>query len=135
MLALMKDKENGFFDQILKGLLLCASCVYFIAVKIVSLFYFLRIRKQYKVDVPVISVGNITLGGTGKTPFTIFLAEHYVRKSKKPAILIRGYGADEHKMISYDLPEVPVFVGQDRVKNAKAAIAEDRNVLLLDDGF
>lgn len=114
--------------------------------------------KEIKISVPVISVGNITVGGTGKTPCIIQLAEYLHKKGKKTAILSRGYrgamekkgaivsdgknifldekdAGDEPYMIAHKLPKVSVYVGKDRLKSAKKAIKNGNEILLLDDGF
>ena len=91
---------------------------------------------------PVISVGNITVGGVGKTPLVIFLAKTLYARGKHPVILTRGYMAaengrsDEAEMMSECLPEVPVMVNIDRIlaiKEAKERHMPD--VFILDDGF
>jgi len=134
-LGLMKDRHNNFLDSILKGILKILSWIYTVGVKAIDWSYNSGLRKRHKVSVPVVSVGNITLGGTGKTPFTIFLSEHFLVSGHKPAVLIRGYGNDESRMLKDELPDVPVLVGQDRVKNAQKAAREGRDIILLDDGF
>jgi tetraacyldisaccharide 4'-kinase len=84
----------------------------------------------------VISVGNITLGGTGKTPFTIKLAEDIKAMGRNVAVLIRGYGYDESDLLKEKLRDIPVLIGRDRVKNAKRAFSElGSNCVILDDGF
>lgn len=135
ILSLMKDKRRGPFDVFVKGILRFLSWGYLFAIKIVDWAYFYGIRRVHKVDIPVISVGNITLGGTGKTPFSIFLAEYFLSVNKLPAILTRGYGRDECRMITDEVPNVPVFVGQDRLKSAESARLSKRDVLILDDAF
>jgi len=90
---------------------------------------------------PVISVGNLTAGGTGKTPFTIRLVQHLLQAGRRPAILTRGYGAadpdraDEVQLLRRLLPDVPVYAGADRVMLAQRACGDGANVLILDDGF
>ena len=133
--SLMKDERSGTVDAVIKVLLKVLSFVYTVAVNIVDRAYKAGIRRKYRVRVPVVSVGNITLGGTGKTPFTIFLADHFLNKGMNPAVLTRGYGKDESRMLRDELPDVPVIVGQDRVKSARWAIEQGRDVLILDDGF
>ncbi len=135
ILSLMKDERRGFPHVIVKGLLRVLSLVYAGAVKAVDLGYRSGLRRVHEVGVPVVSVGNITLGGTGKTPFTIFLADYFLTAGKKPAVLIRGYGRDECGMLRDELPDVPVFVGQDRVAGARRAASGGRDVLILDDAF
>jgi tetraacyldisaccharide 4'-kinase len=92
--------------------------------------------------VPVISIGNITLGGTGKTPLVIEVVRRLQALGRRPAILTRGYGTprgsvpDEVQEFQAAVPDVPVVVQPDRV--AGAALARARHgadVLVLDDGF
>ncbi|MFH1878851.1 MAG: tetraacyldisaccharide 4'-kinase [Candidatus Omnitrophota bacterium] len=132
---LMTDRRGGFLGSAVKHMLFVISLLYGSGIKIVNLSYAAGIRKRHKAGIPVISVGNITLGGTGKTPFTIFLADHLVSSGVKPAILTRGYGGDESRMMKDDLPDVPVFVGQDRVRNARKAARAGIDVIILDDGY
>jgi tetraacyldisaccharide 4'-kinase len=92
------------------------------------------ILKIHKVDVPVISVGNIAVGGRGKTPLVILLGKLF--SSKRVAILARGYGdGDEMKVIRRHLPYALLYENSNRVDSAKKAIAEGAELLLLDDGF
>ena len=89
-----------------------------------------------RVPARVISVGNITWGGTGKTPFTVKLAQWLSEEGKKVAVLTRGYGHDEVQELQKKLPGIPVIVGRDRVKSAREAVEKHgAEVLILDDGF
>ena len=135
MISIMKDRRNSFFDCFMKSVLLVLSWGYGIAVRIVDLAYKTGIRREYKVSIPVVSVGNLTLGGTGKTPFAIFLADYFISIKKNPAVLTRGYGRDESVMLKNEMPLVPVYVGRDRVLNAQRAVSEGKDVVILDDGF
>jgi tetraacyldisaccharide 4'-kinase len=88
-----------------------------------------------------VSVGNLTLGGTGKTPCVEYVAAFYRRRDLRVAILSRGYGGDggpndEALLLEDNLPDVPHLQGADRVALARVAVEElDSEVLLLDDGF
>ncbi|MFH1552778.1 MAG: tetraacyldisaccharide 4'-kinase [Candidatus Omnitrophota bacterium] len=135
ILSLMKDERDGLFGVLIKGLLHFLSLVYALAISFVDWSYRSGLRRQHKIGVPVVSIGNITLGGTGKTPFAVFLADHFLNAGKKPAVLIRGYGADESRMLRDELPDVPVFTGQDRVRSARLAVESGSDVLILDDAF
>ena len=93
-------------------------------------------------SVPVISVGNLTLGGTGKTPMVKWLAQWFSGRGLRVAIVSRGYGAaagkqnDEALELAQALPNVPHVQNPDRVAGARAAIDEfDSQLILLDDGF
>lgn len=85
--------------------------------------------------VPVVSVGNLSVGGTGKTPFAAWLVAQLVARGARPAIVMRGYGDDEplvHRLLS---PNVPVYTGPDRVASIARASQEGCDVVVLDDGF
>jgi tetraacyldisaccharide 4'-kinase len=100
-----------------------------------------RGRDVHRVTVPVISVGNLTVGGTGKTPCVEYVARLLRANDSRVAILSRGYGAeagrnDEAMVLEENLPDVPHYQGRDRVGLARTAIEESESqVLVLDDGF
>ena len=133
----MNDRKRGFFSQIFKSILLLISYVYAFFIWVNRFFYRVGILKSYKIPAVVISIGNITLGGTGKTPFAIMLAGMLHSQGRKTALLIRGYGDDEWKMMEEKLEKsgIDVFVGRDRVKNAKEAVVLGAQDIVLDDGF
>ena len=89
-----------------------------------------------KVNARVISIGNITWGGTGKTPLVISLSKHLSDSGKKVAVLTRGYGKDEVEELKKSLPNTPILVGRDRIKTAQEAVKKfNAEILILDDGF
>ena len=92
-------------------------------------------RRQVRLTVPVISVGNLTVGGTGKTPFSRWLVEKLRADGRRPALLHGGYGQDEPALHREWNPEIPVFAARDRIASGRAAIAGGTDVLVLDDGF
>lgn len=98
-------------------------------------------RPVFRAAVPVVSVGNLTLGGTGKTPCVEWVARHYRERGAQVAILSRGYGAsegrnDEAMVLEENLPDVPHYQGADRAALAGTAVDESESELLvLDDGF
>lgn len=90
----------------------------------------------------VISVGNLTVGGTGKTPFVEWLARWFRQHGDRVVIVSRGYGAeagqrnDEALELEQKLPDVPHLQNRDRVQAARTAIEEfESQVVILDDGF
>lgn len=94
------------------------------------------------VNVPVVSVGNLTLGGTGKTPFVAWLAQWFREQGNRPVIVSRGYGSgsenvnDEALELAQRLPNVPHVQNPDRVLAAQSAIEQHGcDVIILDDGF
>jgi len=101
-----------------------------------NIFYNFNILKKYKINAKVISVGNITWGGTGKTPVVAFIADMLVKKSRRVSILIRGYGNDESELLPKLTSNVPVLVGKDRIKTGTEAIENHlSDTVILDDGF
>ncbi len=92
--------------------------------------------------VPVISVGNLTTGGTGKTPMVCYLAQQLRKRDVRVAIVSRGYGAeageenDEALELAVRLPDVPHVQDRDRVAAAQIATEElESQLILMDDGF
>lgn len=85
--------------------------------------------------VPVISIGNLTVGGTGKTPISAWVAGKLRECGRQPWILLRGYGMDEVQVHRELNPEVPIRAGKDRVAGAADAIEVGADCLILDDGF
>ena len=98
-------------------------------------------KKSHRASVPVVSIGNLTLGGTGKTPCVEYVAGFYRQHDIQVAILSRGYGSeggrnDEAMLLEENLPDVPHLQDRDRVAIAATAVEElESEVLVLDDGF
>lgn len=93
-------------------------------------------RGGYAVEgLAVVSVGNLAVGATGKTPVTSWVATRLAELGARPAIVLRGYGRDEALLHRRWTPEIPVLVGQDRVVTAVKARQADVDVVVLDDGF
>ena len=119
------------------ALLDAASAVHGRLVTIRRWAYDAKWVSQTRVDAPVVSVGNVTWGGTGKTPMTEYIAREVADAGFAPAVLTRGYrGADEATMLRRRLGDVPgarVLVGKDRGKLAKDALCEDASRRRADD--
>ncbi len=101
-------------------------------------------RQPTKLACPTISIGNLTAGGTGKTPTVAWLARRLLDAGERPAVLLRGYKAEpgqrgDEEQLLVDLlgDAVPVEANPDRVAGAQAVLTRrhDVSVLLLDDGF
>lgn len=86
-------------------------------------------------DVPVVSVGNLAVGGTGKTPVAAWMAAQLRAAGARPAIVMRGYGHDEPRVHALMNPDVPVVVNADRVAGVRAAVTAGCDVAILDDAF
>jgi len=84
---------------------------------------------------PSVAVGNLTVGGSGKTPVAIWIARHYVAAGLRPGILLRGYGGDETLVHQHDVPQAVVVADPDRAAGAERALARGAEVLVLDDAY
>jgi tetraacyldisaccharide 4'-kinase len=110
-------------------------------------------RRRVRIDVPVVVVGNLTVGGTGKTPLVIALVERLLAAGRKPGVVSRGYGRidearaawverDTDAAVAGDEPVliarrcgIPVRVDRDRVAGARALVAAGCDVIVCDDGL
>ena len=152
----MYGRKSSMF---IRALLFFVSLLYGIAVRLRLSAYNHRLLEIKKLPCPVLSVGNITLGGTGKTPAVIAIAVFLKKQQKKTAVLSRGYGrrneseivvvsdgagtvadahtsGDEPALMAAQLLEVPVIVGSDRYGAGMTAFSRFHpDVLVLDDGF
>ena len=135
-------------------LLLPLSAVFLLISFIRKTLYQFNFLKSFKLKIPVIVVGNITSGGTGKTPLIIYLANELKKNGYRPGIISRGYGSKSEGVMEVsqksDLADVgdepmlirkhthlPVFVSKDRVLAAKALVKKyaKTDVILSDDGI
>ena len=153
-LKLISGQKSRLSDKILRSFLGGAAVFYSIAIWLRTSLYAKRLLRTHCAGAKVISIGNITVGGTGKTPLVIWLYKEITENSKlktqnyKCAILTRGYKAtqnsrlktqnytDEPAIFLQRCPQAKVIVNPDRV--AAAAEAVDKfgaEVLIMDDGF
>jgi len=136
---LATDKRRGMDASFFKFFLLLGSFIYGALIRSLMLFYAFR---PARLGCKVISVGNITLGGTGKT-LLVELVSRYLRdKGHKVAILSRGYKklrqemGDEPLMLLKNLGDVPVIVDRDRARGGQRAVKEYAvDTVILDDGM
>jgi tetraacyldisaccharide 4'-kinase len=97
--------------------------------------YQAAVLRRHRADIPVVSVGNLTVGGAGKTPFAQQLARMLRERGARPAILHGGYAQDEPALHRQWSGDIPVIVDRDRVRGARAASRQGADVVVLDDGF
>ena len=137
-------------------LLLPLSPLYAAAVRARAAAYARGWLRSQRLELPVVSVGNLSLGGTGKTPTVIALVRDLARRGRRPAVLTRGYLrtssepavvvgpdhgqpvetiGDEPAELARRLPNVPIVVDADRVRGGRTAIALGADIVVLDDGF
>jgi tetraacyldisaccharide 4'-kinase len=146
---IISGRRTDIFARLARIFLTILEFPYSFVVQIRNLMYDKKLRRIRKLDVPVVSVGNLTVGGTGKTPFVAWLAQKYLDEGKFPAIISRGYHADETgwndeaKELKILLPDVPQAFSKDRFTAARQLLAKHTgengiskiDVVILDDGY
>jgi tetraacyldisaccharide 4'-kinase len=139
---LVSGERRGPLAALARGALAAAEVPYTAAVKLRNRRYDRGAAAVHKVGVPVVSVGNITLGGTGKTPLVEWLARWFTERDVRVGLVSRGYGArdgrpnDEALELAQKLPGVPHVQDADRVRGAVRAIKQfGCRLLVLDDAF
>lgn len=156
---LANGTRSGILDRLVLALLIPLALPYAMAQRLRARLYLSGILKSNKLPRPVVSVGNITVGGTGKTPVTAYIACHLMARGVKVAVLSRGYGGtmegqtaivsngreiflsaeecgDEPFLLAKMVPGLIVAIGADR--HAAGLLAMERlspDLFLLDDGF
>ena len=139
---IVSGERRGFWATIARALLWPLSIGYRWGIALRNRLYDRHIRKARRVDAMVISVGNLTTGGTGKTPLVETLAKMLRGRGVTVAIVSRGYkgartgDSDEKRMLARNLPDVPHVTNPDRVGAAREAVeAHNAQVVIMDDGF
>lgn len=157
LLDLTEGKRRSLPDRVVLFGLTVLEGLYRGAVVLRRAFFFRGILPSRKLPAPVVAVGNLAAGGTGKTPFTIFLTRYLLEKGYQPAVLIRGYRGqgksvrvvadtvkvnygvdqtgDEAQLLARSLPGVPVVAGADRYQSGSIALKLGADLLIMDDGF
>ena len=144
---LISGQSKGFFAGLLYIILVTASKIYSVIIRLRNFCYDRHIFAIHHAKASVISIGNITTGGTGKTPLAAWLCSEIAKKQRinkenyKLAVLTRGYktaqnNTDEPAIFSESCPQVDVIINPNRVIGAAQAIGKFKaNVLVMDDGF
>jgi len=139
---LVSGRRRGLLATLARGLFGGCEIPYSLVMGIRNACYDRRIARVHRVDVPVVSVGNLTMGGTGKTPMVEWLARWFRRRGVNVALVSRGYKTnvgsqnDEALELAQKMPDVPHLQNPDRVAAAKQALEEhDCHLILLDDAF
>jgi tetraacyldisaccharide 4'-kinase len=105
------------------------------AVRARNLLFDRGILRAARAPVPVISIGNLTVGGSGKTPVARWILERLVERGRRPGLVARGYGADELELHRRWHPGIPVVRAPRRVDGVREAAERGADVCVLDDGF
>ena len=149
---------SNFFEMTLLAGLSCFAAVYGGLMTLRAWSYRQGWRRVYRAPVPVISIGNLSVGGTGKTPLVDYLARYYLRQGRRVAVVSRGYGSrgkgvrvvsagngpvldvslcgDEPMLLARRNPDLLVLVAQRRAHALRHAVEVLKaEIILLDDGF
>jgi tetraacyldisaccharide 4'-kinase len=133
---------RGVRPTLLRIVLWFFSLFYSLAMTIRNRLYDAGIKRRHRLARPVISIGNITTGGTGKTPMVQWIARRLIEKGHRPAVLMRGYktgrsGRSDEAMLLERSLNIPVIPNPDRVAGAELLLKEhpQTDVILLDDAF
>lgn len=142
-LRLISGEDRGLWPAALRGMLAVASCGYSFATSIRNTLYDYRLLPVHTTAVPVISVGNLTTGGTGKTPVVALLCQQLLQLGRHPGIISRGYRAsadgsnDEKKVLELLVPGIPHAQHPDRRLAARQLLNSSHppDVIVMDDGL
>jgi tetraacyldisaccharide 4'-kinase len=139
---ILSGRQGGVGAGALRSVLQVGEWFYTAAIRRRNRRYEHGLATIHRVGVPVVSVGNLTLGGTGKTPLVRWLGRWFSDRGIRLAVVSRGYGAtagqlnDEARELQQALPQAPHVQNPDRVAAARQAIAAlGAQLIVLDDGF
>ncbi|RNC68902.1 MAG: tetraacyldisaccharide 4'-kinase [Desulfuromonadales bacterium] len=156
---LIAGERNGAFDRLLRALLVVLSVPYAAVLHLRALAYRTGLLRTRRLDRPVIAVGNLTVGGTGKTPTVVHLARMLMARGKRVAVISRGYGGslegetlivsdgatvflsaaeagDEPALLARSVSGLMVVIGTDRHRAGLLALQQlNPDVFILDDGY
>lgn len=156
---ILQEDRRSLSVTFLRGSATLAAWFYSKAVALRNLFFDHGVLKIHRLNCPVISVGNLAMGGTGKTPMVVWLARFFSKEGYRVGIVSRGYGGvesrrvmvvsdgenilvnlaisgDEPLMLARQLCGIPVLCSTKRARAGKTAIEKfNCNLLILDDGF
>ncbi|GAB4451871.1 MAG: tetraacyldisaccharide 4'-kinase [Armatimonadaceae bacterium] len=158
---ILRGEDRSVGAALLRGALYLLSLLHLLGLKLILWTEQVGLRKRFRAGVPVLVIGNLSSGGTGKTPMTVRVVRHLQSRGKRVVVLSRGHGGssverripgvvsdgstillspaeagEEPVLIAEMLPGVPVVVCRDRRKSAALAEAQfSPEVLVLDDGL
>ena len=151
--------RRGLIPGIIRAVLSIMAVIYAMGLKFYLFLYRIGVRRATRLPCPVVCVGNLTTGGTGKTPTTQMLCRLLMQKGKRVAVISRGYGGeyehrcglvsdgervlltarqagDEAYLLARTLRGVAVAVGRDRIRTGRLVARECRpDIIVMDDGM
>jgi len=140
-MQLISGERKGPLAAVLRGALWALSVPWSVVTACRNYAFDRGLKRVHRVDVPVIAIGNLTTGGTGKTPVVAAVVRQLQSLGRRPGIVSRGYGADESgendekRVLRQLCPGVPHEQHPDRVLAARRLIDQGVDVIVLDDAF
>jgi tetraacyldisaccharide 4'-kinase len=152
---LISGKRTDLLSDLARAALRVASYLYSLIMLLRNCWFSWMPRATRRVSCPVISIGNLSVGGTGKTPMTAKITNLLLDRGRRPAIILRGYRggelragemesrhskletqtSDEAMLLRRHCPEAVVLISPDRLSSAREAIRQQRDCIVMDDGF
>jgi tetraacyldisaccharide 4'-kinase len=126
---------DDIISRIARAALAPTELLYRSAIGVRSALYETGVFATHEPALPTVSIGNLTVGGTGKTPIAAWVAAQLVERGARPAVVLRGYGNDEPLVHARLNADVPVIVCADRLEGVRAAQERGATVAVLDDAF
>jgi tetraacyldisaccharide 4'-kinase len=127
--------DRSLAARVARGALYPIEAAYGAAIAARGAMYDRRLLTSHELPLPAVSVGNLTVGGTGKTPVSAWLVAQLARRGARPAVVLRNYGGDEALVHAALNRGTPVVSGADRVDAVRRAKAQGADVAVLDDAF
>jgi tetraacyldisaccharide 4'-kinase len=127
-------RDDGI-ARLARTVLAPSAALYAVASGVRNRLYGAGVLRSEPLALPAISVGNLSVGGTGKTPVAAWLTRELTRRGLRPAVVLRGYGDDEPEVHATLNPGAIVVANPDRVAGTAAAAARGADVVVLDDAF
>jgi tetraacyldisaccharide 4'-kinase len=142
LLAVMEDRQHGILPGLLRGAAAAASWPFAAAAALRRRLYLKGPLARRRAPLPVISVGNLVVGGAGKTPFCSYLIRGLSRQGRQVAVIARGYRSgksdavnDELVMLGRQAPEALTLATPNRLAGCRKAAELGAELAVLDDGF
>ena len=127
--------EIGFLGTVMDALLFPGEILYSACRRMRRSAYEKNVMRSYRLEVPVVSVGNIAVGGTGKTPFSRWVFEHLLKMGFVPGLVSGDLAQDEHELHEIWNTDGIFVIHKTKKKGADLAIERGANFVVVDDGF
>jgi len=126
---------DSAIDRAARGALLPATMLYAAVTDLRNALYDRGLLAIHPSPIPALALGNLSVGGTGKTPVAAWAAAQLRARGGRPAVVLRGYGGDEPLVHERLNPAMPVVADADRVRGVQTAVCEGADCVVLDDAF